>query len=167
MNSRLWRVAVFALLALIGASVLAQTAEAPAAPTAPASAALAAVPEPRPDDTNAQRQRSQPYNNAPFWRGVRESGHQAGYSSLPGAEKGVLIQRFVQYPGSRFTTAGEAWREVRNRWILPYGGALLLIVVLALALFYKAKGPVGHNGATDKGGPQIERFFSSLSREAE
>jgi len=149
------------------------TSEAMPAPPAAASAAVqppagmaapsarnsvAAVPEPRPDDTNAQRQRSQPYNNAPFWRGVRESGQQAGYSSLPGAEKGVLIQGFVQYPGSRFTTAGQAWREVRNRWILPYGGALVVIVVLALALFYMAKGPIGEHGATDTAGPQIERF---------
>ena len=197
---------MFALLALIGSAVLAQTTGVPAAASAPAAAppagaseaisppagasdamptppaaaaasaamsppagtaataapgarnAAGAVPEPRPDDTNAQRQRSQPYNNAPFWRAVRESGHETGYTSLPGAEKGVLIQRFVQYPGSRFTTAGEAWRQVRNRWILPYGGALLLIVGVALALFYKAKGPIGEHGATDTAGPQIERF---------
>ena len=162
MSSRLWRLVVFALLALIGAAVMAQTTEAPPAaaglPPAASAVAAEAAPLPRPEDTNAERQRSQPYNNAPFWRGVRESGHQAGFTTLPGAEKGVLIQRFVQYPGSRFTTAGEAWREVRNRWIIPYGGALLLIVLLGLALFYKAKGPVGRHGATDQGGPQIERF---------
>ena len=42
-------------------------------------------------------------------------------------EAGVLIQPPVQYPGSRLTTAGEAWRQVRNNWIIPYGGALFLI----------------------------------------
>jgi formate dehydrogenase subunit gamma len=42
-------------------------AQAPATPAAPASAA-AAAPEPRPDDTTAQRAKSQPGNNAPFWR---------------------------------------------------------------------------------------------------
>ena len=95
-------------------------------------------------------------NNAPFWRGVRESGGAGGYTSLPGAEKGVLIQPFVQYPGTRFTTAGEAWRQVRNWWIIPYGGALVLIVVLALALFYWPRGRSAEHGR----GPaaQIERF---------
>ncbi len=72
--------------------------------------------------------KSQPGNNAPFWRAVRESGNEQGYSSLPGAEAATLIQPFVQYPGSRLTSAGEAWRQVRNQWIIPYGGALLLIV---------------------------------------
>jgi formate dehydrogenase subunit gamma len=55
----------------------------------------------------------------------------------------VLIQPFVQYPGSRFTTAGEAWRQVRNNWIIPYGGALLAISLLAIAIVYWTKGPFG------------------------
>lgn len=139
-------------LALAAGAALAQAAQ----PAAPASAPAAATLEPRPDDTNAQRQKSQPYNNAPFWRAVRESGNQAGYTSLPGAEKGVLIQPFVQYPGSRFTTAGEAWREVRNRWIIPYGGALVLIVVVAIGLFYKAKGSIKLH--EPEIGRKIERF---------
>jgi len=111
---------------------------------------------PGPDETNAQRARSQPGNNAPFWRGVRESGVQEGVVNLPGAEKGVLIQEFVQYPGSRVTNAGEAWRQVRNQWIIPYGGALLLITVLALAMFYFTKGPLG--GHVPNTGRLIERF---------
>jgi formate dehydrogenase subunit gamma len=130
-------------------------ASAPSAVVAP-PAGFVAGPEPKPDDSNAQRARSQPGNNAPFWRAVRESGHQAGYSSLPGAEKGVLIQPFVQYPGSRLTNAGEAWRQVRNQWLIPYGGALLLIVSLALALFYWRKGPLG--GHETETGREIERF---------
>jgi formate dehydrogenase subunit gamma len=123
---------------------------------APAASAAAPAFEPRPEDTNAERARSQPLNNAPFWRGVRESGNQPGYSSLPGAEKGVLIQPFVQYPGSRLTSAGEAWRQVRNQWLLPYGGSLLLIVVLAFGLFYWGKGPLGHEHPGEGG--RIERF---------
>jgi formate dehydrogenase subunit gamma len=111
--------------------------------------------EPQPDESNAQRTKTQPGNNAPFWRGVRDSGDRPGISNLPGAEKGVLVQPFVQYPGSRFTTAGEAWRQVRNQWIIPYGGALLLIAVLALALFHWRKGPLGHAPNT---GRDIERF---------
>jgi hypothetical protein len=37
---------------------------------------------------------------------------------------------------------------VRNQWIVPYGGALLLIVVLAIALFYWRKGAMGHSTNT-------------------
>jgi formate dehydrogenase subunit gamma len=69
---------------------------------------------------NAERNKVQPGNNAPMWRGVA-SGVE-GYSSLPKSqapEAGVLIQPQVQYPGSRLTTAGEAWRQVRNNWIIP------------------------------------------------
>ena len=119
-------------------------------------AGFVAPAEPRPDESNAQRARSQPGNNAPFWRAVRDSGQQAGVSNLPGAEKGVLIQPFVQYPGARYTNAGEAWRQVRNQWILPYGGSLLLIAVLALALFYWKRGALGHDHP--EGGLKIERF---------
>jgi formate dehydrogenase subunit gamma len=122
--------------------------------SAPASAP--AAPQPRPDDSNALRAKTQPGNNAPFWRGVRDSGTSHGTVNLPGAEQGVLIQPFVQYPGSRLTTAGEAWRQVRNRWIIPYGGSLVLIVLAALALFYFGKGPIGH--ARNTGARRIERF---------
>ena len=132
-------------------SALAQS-PAPTAPPATAASA-AAAPEPQPNDTNAQRARSQPGNNAPMWRAVRDQG---GTSSLPGAEKGVLIQPFTQYPGSRWTNAGEAWRQVRNHWLIPYGGSLLIIVTLALALFYWRKGALGHT-PNDGTGP-IERF---------
>ncbi|CAN5417969.1 formate dehydrogenase subunit gamma [soil metagenome] len=111
---------------------------------------------PSPQDSNAQRAKSQPLNNAPFWRGVRESGVTEGITNLPGAEKGVLIQPFVQYPGSRHTNAGEAWRQVRNEWIIPYGGSLLVITLLALALFYFTRGPIG--GHERHSGRLIERF---------
>lgn len=125
------------------------------AATAP-PAADAGVPLPKPDDSNAERSKSQPGNNAPLWRAVRESGHEAGFTTLPGAETGVLIQPFVQYPGSRLTSAGEAWRQVRNQWIIPYGGALLLIVTGAIALFYWRRGSLGGHEADT--GRVIERF---------
>ena len=110
------------------------------------------------DQTNGERNRVQPGNNAPMWRGVQRG--MEGYSSLPKSqapEAGVLIQGPVQYPGTRFVTAGEAWRQVRNHWLLPYGGSLLLIVLAALAIFYFAKGPLGHHemGPNPRG---IERF---------
>jgi formate dehydrogenase subunit gamma len=107
--------------------------------------------------TNAQRKLVQPGNNAPMWRDVGKG--VTGYSSLPvteAPEAGNLIQPFVQYPGSRLTTAGEAWRQVRNDWLIPYGGALLFIVLLTLAIFYKTKGPLG--GHLPDTGRKIERF---------
>jgi formate dehydrogenase subunit gamma len=107
---------------------------------------------------NAQRNAVQPGNNAPMWRGV-QSGRE-GYSSLPKSEApeaGVLIQAPVQYPGQRrMVTAGQAWREFRNNWIIPYGGSLLVIVLVALGIVFFAKGPLGH--ATNQGVRRIERF---------
>lgn len=105
--------------------------------------------------SNAERAKVQPGNNAPMWRQVGQG--VTGYSSLPAIEAGNLIQPFVQYPGSRLTNAGEAWRQVRNDWIIPYGGSLLLIVLGAIALFYWRKGPLGaHEGRPT--GRRIERF---------
>lgn len=142
---------------LAGGTAGAQAGDAASAPAlSGAPAGYVAPAEPRPDDTAAERRTSQPGNNAPVWRAARESGTQPGYTSLPGAEKGVLIQPLVQYPGARMTTAGEAWRQVRNQWILPYGGSLLLIVALAIGLFYWRKGALG--GHEPDTGRMIERF---------
>ena len=112
--------------------------------------------EPQPGESNAVRAKTQPGNNAPMWRAVRESGRNEGLSTLPGAEKGTLIQSFTQYPGSRLASAGEAWRQVRNHWLLPYGGSLLLIIVVAIAIFYWRVGPLG--GHEVNTGRIIERF---------
>ena len=142
-------------VALMIGTAIAQTAAPDASSKAP-PAGFVAPAEPKPDESNAARGKSQPGNNAPFWRAVRESGTQAGVSSLPGADKGILIQSFVQYPGSRLASAGEAWRQVRNNWIVPYGGSLLLIALLAVALFYWRKGPLGAHVVDT--GRKIERF---------
>ena len=147
-------------------------ASAPAAPAAPAAAEMpggiksANIFEIAPDastdpnyakQTNAERAKVQPGNNAPMWRAV--GAGVTGFTSLPATqapEAGNLIQGFVQYPGSGLTNAGEAWRQVRNSRILPYGGALLLIVLGAIALFYLGKGPIGTHGPDT--GRKIERF---------
>jgi formate dehydrogenase subunit gamma len=155
------------------AAVSAQTAAAPVAPataTAPAAAPGGIqsqnIFEVKPDasadpnyanQTNAERAKVQPGNNAPVWRQV--GAGVTGYSSLPKSEApeaGNLIQPFVQYPGSRLTNAGEAWRQVRNNWIIPYGGSLFLIVVLAIAIFYFTRGSIKTHGADT--GRRIERF---------
>lgn len=107
--------------------------------------------------TNAERAAVQPGNNAPMWRQV--GGGVTGYSSLPktqAPEAGNLIQPFVQYPGSMLTNAGEAWRQVRNRWIIPYGGALILIALGAVGIFYWRKGTLQLHGKET--GRRIERF---------
>ena len=158
-------------------SVSAQTAAKPAAPEskavaaeAPQAAALGvksanifsiapdANTDPKyADQNNGERDKVQPGNNAPMWRQVGAGVN--GYTSLPASvapEAGNLIQPFVQYPGSKLTTAGEAWRQVRNNWIIPYGGSLLLIVTLAIALFYYSKGTMKLHGAET--GRKIERF---------
>jgi len=109
------------------------------------------------DQTNAERGQVQPGNNAPMWRAVGQG--VTGYTSLPKSqapEAGNLIQPFVQYPGSRLASAGESWRQVRNNIIIPYGAALLLIAVGAMALFYVSKGTMELHG--QETGRKIERF---------
>ena len=158
-------------LALGTGSVLAQATPAPAT-NAPATAQPMPgiqsqnIMDVKPDasqdagyakQTNGERARAQPGNNAPMWRQVNSG--VAGFSSLPKSqapEAGVLIQPFVQYPGSRVTNAGEAWRQTRNNWLIPYGGALVLISVLALAIMYFTKGPLGHDYPANS--KKIERF---------
>ena len=156
------------------AGVSAQTAATPAAPAAtPAAVATpsggiqgANIFEVQPEassdpnyakQTNGERAKVQPGNNAPMWRQVGTGAN--GLSSLPKSEApeaGNLIQAFVQYPGSRLTNAGEAWRQVRNNWLIPYGGSLILIVILALAFTYFAKGPM--KTTLPATGRKIERF---------
>jgi formate dehydrogenase subunit gamma len=107
--------------------------------------------------SNAERDKVQPGNNAPVWRQVGQGA--TGYTSLPysqAPEAGNMIQKFVQYPGSTLTNAGEAWRQVRNNVIIPYGAALIFIALLALSLFYWRKGSIGLHGAET--GKKIERF---------
>ncbi len=179
MKHIVWSLALAAGLAWVPAH--AQAPAAPDASAAPATAAPAPAPaaaaapggiqsqnifQVRPDasadpkyaeQTNGERAKVQPGNNAPMWRQVGEG--VTGYSSLPKSqapEAGNLIQPFVQYPGSRVTNAGEAWRQVRNNWIIPYGGSLLLIVAGAIALFYWRKGTMMLHGTET--GRKIERF---------
>jgi len=170
-------------LALAWGSVGAQNNPAkPTAPVLPAAPAAAVdagaiqsqtIFEVKPDastqagyatQSNAERAQVQPGNNAPMWRQVGSG--VTGFSSLPKAdapEAGVLIQPFVRYPGSRLTNAGEAWRQVRNNWIIPYGGSLILIVLVAIALFHWRIGPM--KVKEEATGRLVERF-TPLERSA-
>lgn len=109
------------------------------------------------EQSNGERAKVQPGNNAPMWRQV--GAGVTGFTSLPKSEApeaGNLIQPFVQYPGSRVTNAGEAWRQVRNNWLIPYGGSLFLMVALAIGIFYVTRGTIKTHGADT--GRKIERF---------
>ena len=152
--TRLLRLALAGMLLAAAAQHAAAQGAASAPPGAPAG--FVAPAEPKPDENNAQRDKSQPGNNAPLWRAVRESGAEPGTTTAEGIEAGVLIQGFTQYPGTSYTTAGEAWRQLRDRWLIPYGGALLLIVAGAIGLFYWRVGTLG--GHEPDTGRKIERF---------
>jgi formate dehydrogenase subunit gamma len=161
----------FALVAQ-GGFAAAQSAAAPAAASVPAAGAHSAtvqsanIMDVKADasadphyaaQNNGERSAVQPGNNAPLWRQV--GAGVEGVSSLPKRdhpEAGVLIQPSVRYPGSNLATAGEAWRQVRNNWILPYGGALLLLVVSAIGLYHWRNGTIRLRGQPT--GTTIERF---------
>ncbi len=94
----------------------------------------------------AQREVTQPLNNAPVWRDVR-SGDVNAYQTtqVRGRETNILIQ-----------SEGEVWRRIRNGPITIYGGWLMVIAFLAIGLFYWWKGPVKlHEPRT---GREILRF---------
>jgi formate dehydrogenase subunit gamma len=159
---------VAALLMLAGVGVALAQTPAPSVPATAGGIQSQNIFEVKPDASaepgyaeadQCERAAVQPGNNAPMWRQVGQG--VTGTSSLPRSqapEAGNLIQPFVQYPGSRWTNAGEAWRQVRNQWIIPYGGALLLIVAGAIALFFVGKGRLGHADAASGRGTRIERF---------
>jgi len=90
---------------------------------------LAAAQQPpaaQPPQTSLQGA-AQPHNLAPLWRDVRSG--EPGITTVRGPETGVLIQ-----------SGGETWRELRNGPITYYGGLLLLVIPIAIALFHMVKG---------------------------
>lgn len=94
-------------------------------------------------ETQAQRQQTQPLNNAPVWRDVRSGKEE--YTSVKGRETGVLVQ-----------TYGQTWRQLRNGPIIVYGGWLLVAILAVLAVFYLVRGQIRfHEKPT---GRLLERF---------
>lgn len=90
-----------------------------------------------------ERQQVQPLNNAPLWREVRSG--EAHFTTVRGPETGVLIQ-----------SGGNTWRTLRNGPVSTYGGVLLLVVPVAIALFFLVKGAIRLHGAPT--GRRIRRF---------
>ena len=64
---------------------------------------------------------------AEYWRAVRQGTE--GYSAVPGAESGVLIQN-----------GGENWRSIRNGPISFLGGSFIIAVLIALLAKHIIKG---------------------------
>jgi formate dehydrogenase subunit gamma len=153
-----WRSWVLASLLALGVSgVAAQSSPPPAGIQSTNIFQIAPTADTDPNylnQTNAERREVQPGNNAPMWRQVGQGA--TGVTNFPYPEYGNLIQPFVRYPGSSFTNAGEAWRQVRNNVIIPYGGSLLVIVALAIMIFYFGKGTIKLHG--QETGRKIERF---------
>jgi len=88
-----------------------------------------------------EREGTQPGNNAPVWRNV-QSG-TPNVSTVQGRETEVLIQPPARFPGQEnISTAGEAWRLFRNGPVTFYGGALVVLTLIAILGFYFWKGPV-------------------------
>lgn len=95
------------------------------------------------DQTQAQRQQVQPYNNAPVWREVRSGEEQ--YTSIKGRETGVLVQML-----------GQTWRELRNGWIVPIAGWFIFAFACVLGLMYWMRGPIKMRAKPS--GRLIQRF---------
>ena len=93
----------------------------------------------------AQRQGTQPGNNAPMWREVRKGENPYQTSQVRGVETNILVQ-----------PAGETWRQVRNGPIKLYGGLILIAWVLLIYGYYRWKGPLKLRDKPT--GRMIERF---------
>ena len=90
----------------------------------------------------AERQLTQPLNNAPVWKEIRSGEKQ--YTSIVGRETNVLIQ-----------PQGQTWRAARVP-LATVGGFLFAAALVVLGVFYLWRGPITVRGAPT--GRLIERF---------
>ena len=97
----------------------------------------------------AQRQLTQPGNNAPVWRDVREGVNSYQTTQVRGVEANVLVQ-----------PSGQTWRQLRPPVALA-GGLLFVAALLAVFAFYWWRGPIGvHEQPTGK----LLKRFSDAER---
>ena len=97
----------------------------------------------------AQRQQSQPLNNAPVWRDVRGGENPYQTTQVRGIETNILVQ-----------SAGETWRQVRPV-LMVAGGLILVLVLVGLFGYYRWRGPIGLH---DKPVGRFIQRFSDMDR---
>jgi formate dehydrogenase subunit gamma len=107
--------------------------------------ALPAAADEDPAKRQAERQVTQPLNNAPFWGEVRKGENPYQTTQVRGVETNVLVQ-----------SQGETWRRVRNGPVTVYGGWFLVLAVAALAAFYWWRGEIKLKESPT--GRLVERF---------
>jgi formate dehydrogenase subunit gamma len=102
-------------------------------------------------DAKAQQQQqfAQPLNNQPVWSEVRSGAPQV--TTVKGRETNVLIQ-----------PEGQTWRALRVP-ILFWGGILIAVAVLGLAVFYLLRGTMGEKS---RPGERVIERFSPMDRYA-
>lgn len=92
----------------------------------------------------ADRQQTQPLNNAPVWREVRKGESPYQTTQVRGIETNILVQ-----------SQGETWRQLRPL-IAVAGGLILVVVLIGLFGYYRWRGSIGlHEKPT---GRFIQRF---------
>jgi len=83
---------------------------------------------------------------ADLWREVRQRDSVVvGTTQVKGVDSGVLINVY-----------GEDWRQFRMQQLIPYGAALMGIVLSVILLFYLVRGTVRMRGGPS--GKKIQRF---------
>jgi formate dehydrogenase subunit gamma len=97
----------------------------------------------------AQRQLTQPGNNAPVWGEVRKGENPYQTTQVRGVETNILVQ-----------PSGQTWRQLRPPVALA-GGLLITAALLAVFAFYRWRGPIGvHAQPTGK----LLKRFSDAER---
>lgn len=83
---------------------------------------------------------------AELWRDVRQRDRVlVGTTQMKGVDAGVLINEY-----------GEQWRQFRMQQLVPYGAALMGIVLSVILLFYLLRGPLRIQGEAT--GKKLMRF---------
>ena len=81
-----------------------------------------------------------------LWREVRQRDRSTvGATQVKGVDSGVLINVY-----------GEDWRQFRMQQLIPYGAALMGVVLSVILLFYLVRGPLRIQGGAS--GNRIQRF---------
>jgi len=80
---------------------------------------------------------------ANYWRAVREGA--AGYSAVPGQERGVLIEN-----------GGENWRQIRNGWVANFMPWVMALMLAAIAAFFLWRGRI--RVAAEPSGRSVPRW---------